>query len=247
MNDDKDIMHDEDMGSSDDSDISSEDSDFNDIDIDESDMNLIMELDSQLDQNPKLYDAHIQFIQVLRTCKMTERLREARISMKDHFPLSETLWLDWITDELQALSEGNDPTRVLSLLQESHKDYFSIPLWMKHIEYDDHDSLIHSCHYMHDKHPTLITKNQHHAEPYNLLPTAALYHHCHQICFPSMRKHLISLDSIQPKALNYGTPISLTCNISPQKTTTQRRRHKSRFAVHFIEDSLFRMQSQIQQ
>ena len=129
---DDELMHDaiDYLGSS-----SSDDSDFNDVDISEADMTLIMNLEAQLEQNPSLYDAYVQFIDVLRRCKMKERLREARRAMQARYPLSEELWLDWITDELDNISSEEDIPKIEALLEEAHKDYLSITLWLQHLEY----------------------------------------------------------------------------------------------------------------
>lgn len=105
-----------------------------DFDVSESDINLIVELEGKLATNPGLYDAHVELIGVLRRCRMKERLREARTAMHERFPMNESLWLDWITDELDAVSSEEDVPRVLALLEDSHQDYLSVPLWIQHIE-----------------------------------------------------------------------------------------------------------------
>ena len=112
----------------------SEGSDFQDVDISEADMNLIIELESRLEQKPDLYDVHVQFIDVLRRCRMKERLREARRAMQARFPLSEALWLDWVTDELEDTTSEQDVARVMQLLEDAHQDYVSVSLWIQHIE-----------------------------------------------------------------------------------------------------------------
>lgn len=43
-----------------DDDDSSSDSDFQEVEISEQDMMLVMNLEAQLEQNPNLYDTHIQ-------------------------------------------------------------------------------------------------------------------------------------------------------------------------------------------
>lgn len=114
---------------------SSDDSDFVPMDISEADMNLIIQLDTALQTNPASYDAHVQLIEVLRRCNMRERLRDARLNMQEKFPLSESLWLDWISDELDAAAGEEDVVRVIDLLERAHNDYLSVPLWIQHLEY----------------------------------------------------------------------------------------------------------------
>ena len=128
---DDEIMHgeDEDISSS-----SSDDSDYDGVEVNEADMNLIIQLEAMMDQNPESYDAYVQFIDVLRRCKMKERLREVRKAMQARFPLSESLWLDWILDELDSVTGEEDILKVEALLEESHKDYLSIALWIQHLE-----------------------------------------------------------------------------------------------------------------
>jgi len=111
-----------------------EGSDFNDVDISEGDMNLIMELEARLERNPSDYDAHIQFIQVLRKCGMKERIREARRAMQAIFPLNESLWLDWIADELETVTSEEDLPKIMRLLEQAHQDYMSVDLWTQHVE-----------------------------------------------------------------------------------------------------------------
>ncbi len=98
-------------------------------------MNLIIELNETLERNPSNYDANVQLIHVLRRCNMRQRLQEARYAMRDCFPLSESLWLDWISDELDAVACEEDIVRILDLLEYAHNDYLSIALWVQHIEY----------------------------------------------------------------------------------------------------------------
>lgn len=116
------------------SELDDSDVDGDELDVSEGDVNLIVELEGKLQTNPGLYDVHVELIAVLRRCRMKERLREARMAMHERFPMNESLWLDWITDELDAVSCEDDVPGVLALLEESHKDYLSVPLWIQHIE-----------------------------------------------------------------------------------------------------------------
>jgi squamous cell carcinoma antigen recognized by T-cells 3 len=130
---DDEIMHDDidDMSSasSDDS-----DSDYQGVEVSEADMNLIIQLEAKLEENPAVYDTYVQFIDVLRRCKMTERLREVRRAMHERFPLSESLWLDWITDELESISGEEDIPKIEILLDIAQDDYLSIALLLQRLE-----------------------------------------------------------------------------------------------------------------
>jgi hypothetical protein len=104
------------------------------VEVSDADMNLIMQLEAKLEENPANYDAYVQFIDVLRRCKMTERLREVRRAMHERFPLSESLWLDWITDELESISGEEDISKIEDLLNNAQDDYLSIALWIQKLE-----------------------------------------------------------------------------------------------------------------
>jgi squamous cell carcinoma antigen recognized by T-cells 3 len=112
----------------------SEDSDMSDLDISESDLRLIMELETRLETNAHDYDAHVALIDVLRRCHLLERLREARRAMHARFPMAPTLWMDWISDELQAVTQEEDIAKIRQLLEDAHEDYMSVDLWLKHLE-----------------------------------------------------------------------------------------------------------------
>lgn len=75
----------------------------------------------------------LQFIDVLRRCKMRERLREARATMHRLFPLSESLWLDWVGDELEGVAGEEDIPRLEQLMEKAVGDYLSVPLWLQYL------------------------------------------------------------------------------------------------------------------
>lgn len=104
------------------------------VEVSEADMNLIIQLEAKLEEDPSIYDAYVQFIDVLRRCKMMERLREVRRAMHERFPLSESLWLDWITDELESISGEEDIPKIEDLLDSAQNDYLSISLWIQKLE-----------------------------------------------------------------------------------------------------------------
>jgi hypothetical protein len=65
---------------------------------------------------------------------MRTRLREALGAMRAAFPLSESLWLDWVADELQAVGGAEDLPAVQALLEVAVQDYLSVPLWVQYLE-----------------------------------------------------------------------------------------------------------------
>lgn len=114
---------------------SSDDDSMDDIQIDDKDMKLLMGLEAALESNPHVYETHVEFIAVLRRCKMMERLRDARRNMHQHFPLSERMWLEWLEDESGTAATVEDVKSLEQLLQESHGDYLSVSLWKEHLQY----------------------------------------------------------------------------------------------------------------
>ena len=89
------------------------DSDFVEVEASPEDMELMMQLENDLQANPNLYDLHVQvstialsllnkidtrteatflqYVSVLRKCKLREKLRSARQSMQERYPLTESL------------------------------------------------------------------------------------------------------------------------------------------------------------
>ena len=96
-------------------------------------MQTMMELQQALEKNGQDYDAHVRYVALLRACGLREKLREARQAFHDAFPLTETMWLEWIEDESAALETVEDVERLEALLGESHEDYMSVSLWSEHI------------------------------------------------------------------------------------------------------------------
>lgn len=65
---------------------------------------------------------------------MRERLRSARQAMHERFPLTESLWFDWINDELEDVSDADDIPRLQELFETAVKDYFSLAIWLQYVE-----------------------------------------------------------------------------------------------------------------
>ncbi len=75
----------------------------------------------------------MQYIAVLRRCKMHERLRSARRAMHTRFPFSEALWLEWLEDELAGSRHAADQARIEALFDLAVQDYLSIPIWLRYL------------------------------------------------------------------------------------------------------------------
>ena len=72
----------------------------------------------------------MQYINLLRKCKMRERLRLAREAMHSRFPFSENLWLEWLQDELRQDAEHS---RIRYLFEKATQDYLSTKVWAMYI------------------------------------------------------------------------------------------------------------------
>lgn len=97
-------------------------------------LNKIMALETDLQQNPRNYNSHLQYISLLRQTKLTERLRQARQSMRDIFPLTETVWNEWISDELDHVQSHADVEGIKSLYSQAVRDYLSVDLWASYLQ-----------------------------------------------------------------------------------------------------------------
>jgi hypothetical protein len=75
---------------------------------------------------------HMQYIAVLRKCKMKERLRKARKAMHNRFPFSEALWLEWLGDECAGGKEDN--SQIMQLYEQAVQDYLSVKLWTEYVQ-----------------------------------------------------------------------------------------------------------------
>ncbi|ORX65766.1 hypothetical protein BCR32DRAFT_250596 [Anaeromyces robustus] len=96
---------------------------------------LLNEIKQNLNDNPLSYDLHVKYIEKLREMGIFEELRTARKNMKNIYPLSETLWLEWISDEKRVACTPEEKKEVLNLYESSFKDYYSINVWKEYLEY----------------------------------------------------------------------------------------------------------------
>jgi len=131
---------DSDSASEDDSDSGS-DSDDGDEDVampDESATAKIMKLERRLESDPGDYGAHVQLCASLREWpSLRRRLRDAREAFAERFPLNETQWREWISDEVRA-TKGRRKRRgkvVGALFERAVADYQSVALWLGYAEF----------------------------------------------------------------------------------------------------------------
>ncbi|XP_011655427.1 squamous cell carcinoma antigen recognized by T-cells 3 isoform X2 [Cucumis sativus] len=125
-------------------DSSSSDSDSED---DESNQNLhLQSLQSQLSSNPSDYDAHVQYIKILRKVGDIDNLRKAREAMSEIFPLTPSMWQEWAEDEA-SISTGPEALAAIERLYERGVfDYLSVSFWLDYLNFiREYDPLVQDC------------------------------------------------------------------------------------------------------
>ncbi|ONI36463.1 hypothetical protein PRUPE_1G586100 [Prunus persica] len=134
-------LPDQDPGSSD------SDSDSGSEDGDQAQKNLQLQtLEAELSTNPGNYDAHVQYIKILRQIADIEKLRQAREAMNELFPLTPSMWQDWAKDEA-SLSTGSDAFPAIEKLYERGVfEYLSISLWRDYLDFvQENDPSVREC------------------------------------------------------------------------------------------------------
>ncbi|KAK9286615.1 hypothetical protein L1049_015015 [Liquidambar formosana] len=103
-------------------------------------------LELELSNNPSNYEAHVQYIKLLRRLGQIEKLREAREAMGALFPLSPEMWQEWAKDEA-SLSNGSEALPVIEKLYERGVfDYLSVSLWCDYINFvQQYDPSVRDC------------------------------------------------------------------------------------------------------
>ena len=116
---------------------SSSSSDTSDDEIVELDEEAISRLEGALSGNPYLYDSHVALISEIRKGigqpENLIKLRRARERMRKLFPLSERLWLQWLSDELLFNSDDNE--FIKNLFESAVSDYLSVQIWLEYCKF----------------------------------------------------------------------------------------------------------------
>lgn len=76
----------------------------------------------------------LQLINALKRCKLRARLAEARSRMQASFPLSETLWMEWINDSMAHITSAEDAQALKQLFQRATQDYVSVHIWESYLQ-----------------------------------------------------------------------------------------------------------------
>uniref|UniRef100_A0A7N0TX69 RRM domain-containing protein n=1 Tax=Kalanchoe fedtschenkoi TaxID=63787 RepID=A0A7N0TX69_KALFE len=113
----------------------SDDTDSDDSDSDQQQNLQLQTLELELSTNPSNYDAHIQYIKLLRRMSLIGKLRSARESMRALFPLSPDMWQEWIMDETTLATGPEDFSWIERLYEKGISDYQSVSLWCDYINF----------------------------------------------------------------------------------------------------------------
>nr|XP_002121273.1 squamous cell carcinoma antigen recognized by T-cells 3 [Ciona intestinalis] len=92
-------------------------------------------LNEKISNSPYNYQAHVDRIALLRKCGEFENLSSARHKMKDLFPLTKQLWLEWLEDEQKFAESEDDHQKLESLFELAVQDYLSCEIWLEYIQY----------------------------------------------------------------------------------------------------------------
>ncbi|KAL2342286.1 hypothetical protein Fmac_010226 [Flemingia macrophylla] len=116
---------------------------------DDAQQNLQLEsLQTELAANPSNYDAHLQYIALLRRTGDVDQLARAREAMSEPFPLSPTMWRQWIKDEL-SINTASRPevfSTILNLYERGVFDYLSVSFWCDYINFvQEFDPIVRQC------------------------------------------------------------------------------------------------------
>ena len=83
----------------------------------------LSELENVVAQNKFDYQTYVDIINLAKNNADFNKLREFRQKMSEVFPLTESLWLDWIKDEIKYVE---DRSKVIELFEKAVQDYLCI-------------------------------------------------------------------------------------------------------------------------
>ena len=116
-----------------DEDIDDEDEDEDNVDPEV--LKKISGYQEEVTQNPYNYSAHLSLIELLRNTEDFLRLREARQTFSEFYPLTPELWLQWINDERKIASSEEEKKFITGLFVKAVEDYVSVDLWLEYCQF----------------------------------------------------------------------------------------------------------------
>lgn len=122
------MEEDEDEDSSDDGSESGEDE--RGAADDDEDEELILLLQARLETcGGRDYDAHAQLVKCLKDRGELKKLEKARQAFSRQFPLTEDMWLEWISDESRLAVSDAEQAKITALYERAVNDYSTPKLW----------------------------------------------------------------------------------------------------------------------
>lgn len=92
-------------------------------------------LEGELANNKYLYEVHLEVVEIYRKLGDIKSMREAYNRFSEYFPLTATIWLAWIKDEVKLATTSSEKKHVLTLFEKAVKDYLSVDVWLEYIQY----------------------------------------------------------------------------------------------------------------
>ncbi|PWW76639.1 hypothetical protein C7212DRAFT_279352 [Tuber magnatum] len=120
------------------------------VPLSEEDYTRIADLLSSITNRPYQYESHVEYISLLRRGFLAHRadprevgpyplikdLRKAREDMIERFPLNETMWAEWIADEISTCGGLEERLGVMELCAKAvEEESASVKLWKTYAEY----------------------------------------------------------------------------------------------------------------
>ncbi|XP_001602582.2 squamous cell carcinoma antigen recognized by T-cells 3 [Nasonia vitripennis] len=118
-----------------DKDMEDEDSDGNSDDEDEANEAEVRLIEAKLATDPYDYDTHKKLIEKLQSMGELERLRAARESMSQKYPLTTEIWLSWLRDEIKLAETSEEKKAVIELCERAVNDYLSVEIWLEYLQF----------------------------------------------------------------------------------------------------------------
>ena len=112
-----------------------EDSDDDGTEMDQQTAAEIERLKDVILTNPFSYDDYIKLISLLRSSGELEEVRDVREQFAKRFPLSPSLWKEWISDEQRMATTPEEKQSVIDLFERAVQDYVSVDLWIEYCQF----------------------------------------------------------------------------------------------------------------
>lgn len=93
----------------------------------------VKELRKQVEENSLYYDGHVSLIAKLRELFELEEARKAREKMREVYPLTPELWLEWVRDEQKVCTTDEERKYIVGLFEYAVQDYTSVQVWVEYV------------------------------------------------------------------------------------------------------------------